>query len=303
MEMTVNIKPTTAHNFVIGKQKMCLDSNKLRKVGSIIAIIAFVLIFIIPVSVIWEDFNEITSSSEISAFVVPFNINLQGETGFVETDVSISLNFTFPSGILIVGDPVEISGTAVLFSDEAINISRISVGFQNCYEYPLNFSKWDLPKQGFIHFLNEPPYYAGMGIDEETGRIVMYMNSESNVTWSNEGDSKPIIYIVFSNGTKQTMTSEASVLHVNPKEQFTEIQSIKVDLILSFAVFVFSSFGLFNIVSDLWPDKQKEELTKAISELNSNGKKQHKALLKSLESQEKLLKQMQKDQKAKKKKS
>lgn len=234
-----------------------------------------------------EEYSEITNPPP-QVLAIPFNINLEGETGFVQVDVSIGLSCTSPKGVLVANEPIEIRGIAALLEEEANNISRISLTFENCLECPLNFSQWNIPEQGFIHFLNEPPFYAGMDYDRTTGKILMYMVSEATVIWTSEGSHKPIIGIFFKDGTNQTMTQESSPINIYPRSHLTEIQSVIVNAHLAVAVFVFTAFSVISIAIDIWhiKDNNKEELRKTISNLNSTNTELRKAILKLQQSQE-----------------
>ncbi|PVX26445.1 MAG: hypothetical protein CW691_01500, partial [Candidatus Bathyarchaeum sp.] len=240
-------------------------SKNYRILGIVTIVLVYVTVSVITFYSICGTYVEITNPPP-QVLAIPFNINLKGETGFVQTDVSIGLNCTSTKGVLVVNEPIEIRGITALLEDEANNISRISLTFENCLEYPLNFSQWNMPEQGFIHFLNEPPFNAGMGIDKTTGKILMYMISETTVTWTSEGAHKPIIGIFFKDGTNRTMTQESSPINIYPRSNLTEVQSATVNVQLAFAVFFFTAFTVIGVILDIWrsKDTEKEELKKAI---------------------------------------
>lgn len=288
----------------MGKPEMCLRrirpfiSRNYRILAIATLVLAYGTISTHTLYTISGTYAEITNPPP-QILTIPFNINLKGETGFVQIDVSIGLNCTSKKGILVVNEPIEIRGITALLEENANNISRISVSFENCLEYPLNISQWNIPKQGFIHFLNEPPFYAGMDYDRTTGKILMYMVSEATVTWTSEGSHKPIIGIFFKDGTNQTMTQESSPINIYPRSYLTEVQSATVNVQLAFAVFFFTAFGVLGIILDIWrsKDTDKEELKKAISKLNSTNTELRKALLKLQQSQEQIQTKKRKNQK------
>ena len=233
---------------------MCLSEIKqfiyknFRIIGIAVLILFFVVVSTYYIITISEEYAEVTSSPEPHTLVIPFNINLKGQTGFVETDVSVGLNLTYPTGILVVNEPVEIIGIAALLEENANNIDHISLSFQNCFAHPLNFSQWGIPEQGFINFINKPPDYAGMDYDRTTGKMIMYMRSNATVTWTNEGSHTPIIGIFYKDGSNQTMFQENSPIHVYPRTHLTEIQSTKVNIHLAVAVFIFSAFRIRSFI-------------------------------------------------------
>lgn len=215
---------------------MCLKRVKqiILKNPREIAITSIVGVFIIVSTIclysVSEEIGAIARSPEPHTLVIPFNINLKGETGFVKTDATIGLNLTYPSEVAVVNEPIEIIGEAKLSKNASELISHISLSFQNCLTYPLNFDQWGIPEQGFIHFINKPPYYAGMDYDRNTGQIFMYMVSNSTVTWTNEGSHTPIIGIFYKDDTNQTMFQDTSPIIVYPRTHLTEIKSIKVNI-------------------------------------------------------------------------
>lgn len=273
---------------------MCLNRIKqvlLQKYDIILIILivsTFILVSVVVFFSISEEMGDIARSPEPQTLVIPFNINLKGETGFVKTDATIGLNLTYPSEVAIVNDRIELVGKAKLSKNASELIDHISLSFQNCLTHPLKFDQWGIPEQGFIHFINQPPDYAGLDFDRNTGEIFMYMKSDSNVTWLNEGTHTPIIGIFFKDGTNQTMSQDTSPIIVYPRTHLTEIKSTKVNMYLTTAVFIFSTFTVISICIEilLFKKNNDEKIQVTLSKVNSTNVEVEKAikqLQKSLE--------------------
>lgn len=235
------------------------DWNKEIKVRKLIAVF-LLLLFLIPVLLVLPYCFSITTKMMIlpekRSFIIPIYINHNGTSGFVESDIEFSLNFSYPKETLIIDERVEIIGLSVLKGNVADNITRILLTFQNCMEYG-KFDQWGMPKQAFLHFVNINGS-RGLAIDEE-GRPVYLLSDDITANWFMDGDYKPVIGVFYDNNTNSTMVIDDVVIHVYPKEQLTQIETNKASVILSFTVLILSIVGVITLFYYLWDyDSQKK---------------------------------------------
>ena len=235
------------------------NSRKIRLFSAIIILVIYLVFLIVFTFGTIQDYTDITTSPKPRTFDVPININLSGAKGFIEPQFSIGLTFTYPNGSLFVGDEVNIDGRAVLRNEIVNNISSIAIGFQNCLSYPVSEVYDGIPKQGILQFSHDrfvPDY------NRITGEIASVWFGDSVVTWSIEGDYKPIIGIFFNDGKNTTMTVEDITIHVYPKEQLTQMQTNKVATEVAIVAFGFSGLGVISIVVAIFPKNEKDNVEK-----------------------------------------
>ena len=261
-------------------------SKNLRNIRFILTTI-FIALFVFGLGysliVMGQDYVDITTLPKPHTFEVPININLNGAVGFVDTQVSIGLYFTYPNGTLFVGDKVDIIGYAYLKRSVSDNISMIAIGFQNCLEYPIFEIFNGIPKQGMLQFGNERFY---LEVNKITGEVESVWYTSANVTWSIEGDYKPIIGIFYTDGKNSTMTTEDVVIHVYPKGQLTQIQTNKVTTQLAFVAYVFSGLGVASIIIQIYPRKEKANVEDLCRLIEQFLKAQESTLSKKQQTQE-----------------
>jgi len=230
------------------KSTSYLQSRKIRIVLALLVILSYVGVSAYFLPTILADYTGVIHSLDSRTFTFPININLKGTVEIANPPIMIGLTFTYSKGTLIVDEPVKVKGHAVI--DEVIsNISAIVVNFQNCLEYPIKPVYKGIPKQGFIIFNATDRF---LDFNTLTGTAVYNILGNATITWSVDGASKPILGILYDDGTNTTMTIEDLVLNVYPKEQLTQVQTNKVTTELTIAVFIFAFFGVFSIASDIW---------------------------------------------------
>ncbi len=241
-------------------------SRKIRYGAIVIIIILSAAFFGYFGVAIYADFMDITTTPKSRSFAVPINIDLQGVKGFGNPPISIGLNFIYPNGTLYVNDNVSIYGYAYLRPDVTENITMIAVGFQNCLEYPIVDAFWGIPKQGFVQIREEMPT---IGVNQQTGEVEKFWLGNETVTWSIEGEYKPIIGIFYKDGTNTTLTTDDVVIHVYPKEQLTQVKTNKVTVELAIVALAISGLGILSILMQIWPKKEAsnvEDLCKLIKQ-------------------------------------
>jgi hypothetical protein len=236
------------------KNKCAKHERGIRVTFALVVIGIYFVVGVNFVPTIISDYNEITDSVKLRTFQFPINFNLNGTLGFFEPDVTIGLTITYPNGILIVDEPVNVNGHAVLNNKTTTNVSAIVVTFQNALRYPINYTYEGIPRQGFTVFNSTDRF---LDYSRITGEVVYNILGNSTIVWSIDGESKPIIGIFYNDGTNETIAIQDLSLHVYPKEQLTQVQTNKVTTELTFAVFIFAFFGVFSIASDIWPRKPK----------------------------------------------
>jgi hypothetical protein len=233
---------------VNAQQKPEKKKRKKSRVLALILLVGYFVFFSAFIMVSLPPSLEIVFSPEQRSFKVPININLNGIKGFVDTDVTISLNLRLNKPTLTSDEPVDINGLAIFKSERTANITKIAVSFQNCMEYQ-KFDQWGIPEQAFLVFDNKSGAFT---IDNITGKLVYFVIKNMKVNWSVDGDYKPIIGVFYNDNTNSTMTDEDVVIHVFPKEQYTQIQTNKASIILSWAVLGLSLIGVFDLFIQLW---------------------------------------------------
>lgn len=263
-----------------------LYSRIIRIALALLVILSYVGISAYFLPKIIADYDEVINSSKPRTFQFPININLNGTVGFFEPQVSIGLTITYPRGILIVDEPVKVHGHAVLDNETAYNVSVIVVVFQNCLKYPMNYTYKGIPRQGFIVFNATDRM---LDYNRITGKAVYNILGDSTISWPIDGESKTILGIFYNDGTNTTMAINDLVLHVYPKEQLTQIQTNKVTTELTVAVFIFATFGVFSIASDIWPRKN--------SNSKASNSELHRLIIRCQKSQTPNLNNKQKNQK------
>lgn len=255
----------------MGKTEMCFSrirqfiSRNSRRIRIILAIMVFLIYLVVVVlfaPIIVGDYFEITREPKPRNFELPIYINLNGTRGF-DVDISFSLNFTYQKGTLVVDEPIEINSIAVFLSKNAENVETVQLGIQNGLAYNTTTSSvitdyYGIPVVAYLFFNSS-----------QSGIMYPYVWTEKiTAIWMIDGIYHPILAFTFKDGTEPLiMLIEDVAITVYPREQLTQIQSNKVTIELTLAVFIFSFFGVFSIIMDLLREETKpinEKLQKAI---------------------------------------
>lgn len=241
-----------------------LLSRKTRQlaVGVIFAYLVVVVILGLPaIRGCWD----VITMPKTRSFELPLHINLNGTRSF-DIDVSFVLKITYHKGALVVDEPIEFWGKALLVGNNTESIDHMQLGFQNGLLFNSTAGEivkhqWGIPLQAYLFFEKND---SGIDVDENTGKIVSYMLEKTSLIWSAEGKYKPILGLVYQNETKPTlMIIEAIVLTVSSRDQLTQIQTNEVNTYLSLTVFIFSVFSVISIVIDLWGEGYKSTSNKS----------------------------------------
>lgn len=213
-----------------------------------------------------ETYIAATKPLQSRNFQVPMYIFLSGYHGFApEADISITLDFICPNETLVINEIVNVSGTVILHDPAMYEINYVEVGFQNSLGR-------NLTDNTIIHNLWGEPLQGSLRFGQWTEKSISYVDSNHNtytdyanvaqdniaVSWSTDGDYRPIIQWFFSNGTSQLTIYDEVVIHVYPQEQLTQIETNRVSISLSVIVLAFSTVGIAALVVQILDRTENE---------------------------------------------
>lgn len=262
----------STHNWQkwIPRRWVSSNKNKIRKISCLIIVFLIIPLYTVftylPVS---SSIEEINRTPQPRTIQIPIVLFLSGYTGFApEADITITLNITYPYGTLIVDEPVKIDAIALLHEPIAIeSIKRVSLGFQNSLLVNSTDSE-------VIHNSMGEPLQGGLNFLDWTADTVSYTDSNGNMytsdviiaydsitlSWSIDGDYKPIIQWFYRSGNPYSGNTSSTVaiynevvIHVYPKEQLTQIETNRVNTLLTTSLFFISVAGLFLIAKEVYP--------------------------------------------------
>jgi hypothetical protein len=186
---------------------------------------------------------------ENSAFEEPHTFHLTFDVGINKSyafnpDVQIDLKISYPRGILIDGDPVEISGVAAINTPIAKNIEVMDLVFQNGLAYPITQDSRGITKgMNFTLFRINESIFEG----------------KSAIIWNLVGTYYPQLYIksLENDGRQMIRYSDTKdmAITVFPKTQLIQVATNKATLLLACAAYLLALVGAFNIIYSLWTRK------------------------------------------------
>jgi hypothetical protein len=223
----------------------------------VIAVLLITFYFTVSVYIFWvnSDVIKVALTSEQRSFILPFDVNLG--TNYTNTDVSGSLRFQSSSEVLVNNEQVNILGEFVLKGNATDTVKQIDVSIANCFLYE-KFDQWSRPEKAYLTIRNE---YGSryLIIDKVTGEVGYRIIGDVKAVWYIEGSYVPVFKFYFFNGTEAFLTSQNVFVTVNPRAQLIELQTGKISLILSFAVFAFGWVEVFNLSYYLWDYRSKKD--------------------------------------------
>ena len=159
------------------------------------------------------------------------------------------MNISYPRGILIDGDPVELSGVAVINNPIAKNIEVIDLIFQNGQSYPVSQDARGITKaMNFTLFRKNESRFEGKSV----------------VVWNLVGTYYPEIYVrtLENNGERIIRHSETNdvAITVFPKTQLIQVATNKATLLLACAAYFLALVGAFNIIYSMWTRKPIDQV-------------------------------------------
>lgn len=237
-----------------------LNWHNSRKVATFVMIgliFAYVLWIYSPIATSIEQINQ---PSQPLSFEEPIAVNTLPDTAaFVQsTDIAVDLNITYPLGILIVNESVSIFATTFMnISINSANLTSFIIGFQNALADPTVY-KNGIPHNGVFQVDN--PYVFPNAVAQhmtiENDTDTEYRNI--TIVWHTDGDYKPIIQLNYYDGSSQVIVDNDLVFHVYPTNQLTQIETNRINTLLTNALFLFGVLGLFLIAKEVWPKETKE---------------------------------------------
>jgi hypothetical protein len=210
--------------------KVSSQASKKRKAIVVISILIYLGVFIYFFIIVGGSYTEVISSPQPQSFQIPFVYNFQSNTtvGFgnpSDNDMQIGLTFYYPQGTLVAGEAVNVSGLVKLNTQQALTVTEIDIGFDNCLQYPITYNN-GMAEYGTLHIDNK--------IADDT------IIGNTTITWPIDGDYGMFGVVFYNYGTSnQTFRNTNVDFHVYPQQQLTQIETDKITAILTFALFIF----------------------------------------------------------------
>lgn len=223
------------HGIIIG-QKIRIKVLKL-------SIIVLIAIFIYMLPVIYSSYELNDDLQKSRNFRVSFEYRFN-ETNTDNPDIMIDLNINHYRKILLVDEPVEISGNAILLTSKAQEVDTIIIGFQNAQAFPIRQDIWGITQPGFIT-LNKA---------QQNNKLT----GKTQVVWTLEGTYYPYIKIYLTNTTtipSYYAETQDIFITVYPKTQLAQMVTNKASFILAFAVFILTFIGIIISIIYTFQDK------------------------------------------------
>jgi hypothetical protein len=156
-------------------------------------------------------------------------------------DIDIDLMILSPHGTLMAGDPVKISGRAILNSLQAKQrVKSLTMIFQNSQSYPVTQDLRGITIDANLHFIKNEKY-----TNQLDGNAI-------NITWPLEGTYSPQMGLLLSNGSAIPVEFQDDTrIIVYSKSQLVQIWNNKAILLLAIPASFLAFFDLFRILYSL----------------------------------------------------
>jgi hypothetical protein len=218
---------------------------------------------------IHESIVENANIEQPRIFHLPFDYNFYNES--VPPDIQMDLEVHYPRGILIEGDPVNISGVAVANTRIAQKVLDVAISFQNAQVYPTIQDDRGITKGISLNLLRSP----------DGSKLV----GNTTVVWNIVGTYYPRLYVtrLQDNGRLMIHPSETKdvAITVYPKSQLVQIVTNKATLLLACAAYLIALVGAFNILYSLWKvnplEKNEGDKSQSYTEKKSTTKAKDRA--------------------------
>lgn len=180
--------------------------------------------------------SENSNIAQARDFLIRMSYNFSNSPSYPmgsSPDIEFDLKVHYPRGALIVDDPVEISGIAILNSPRAQKVRMISIGFQGAQEWPVTQNN--------------------KGITNETNLILLKtrdnkLTGKTTMVWQLEGVYYSRMTLQFIGGDTQPITSLDIGITVYPKSQFAQILTSKAVLLLAIPAFLLAFAKIFQFI-------------------------------------------------------
>jgi len=221
---------------IISGQKIRINVLKLLE-------IVLIVIFIYMLPTVYNSYELNNDLQKSRNFRVSFEYRFN-ETDTDNPDIMIDLNINHNRKILLVDEPFEISGNAILRTSKAQEIDTIIIGFQNAQAFPIRQDIWGITQPGFITLKKT----------QQNNKLV----GKTQIVWTLEGTYYPYIKIYLTNTTtipSYCTETQDIFITVYPKTQLTQIATNKASFILAFAVFMLTFIGIIISIIYTFHDK------------------------------------------------
>jgi hypothetical protein len=221
---------------------------------SILILLIFISAYILPA--IYESMAQNANLSQPRNFHITFDVTHERN---LNPEMQIDLEVRYPHQILIVDDPINISGTAVIYSQTAKDTTDVAIYFQNAQAYP-SIKNNDGITQGNSLILHLSP---------DKRKLV----GNTTMIWRLEGTYFPRLYLKTNNTSNITYAETNDVpIIVYPKSQFIQIITNKATLLLACAAYILAFVGAFNIIYNLWTKNPTSQIVDKKNENDAEGK-------------------------------
>lgn len=161
--------------------------------------------------------------------------------GDTYSDVSINLEITYPHATLMVDEPVDIKGSAIIQQEHLPTLRSIQIALESARSYPPIFNENGLPE--FPHFfLNE------IQDNKMVGTVKVF--------WPLEGRYKATFHLEFQNhpifeNKKIQSQNNVDLITVYPKSETAQITTNKAIAVLTIALYFLGFIATIKIIIDL----------------------------------------------------
>jgi hypothetical protein len=163
-------------------------------------------------------------------------------------DLSLGINITYTTAV-VVNQAIKFNATAELNSPTALGITALYVFFQDALYYPPSAFYFNLPFPGQLLLTNDT-------------KLLYTLTGNATVYWNHPGTYSPRIIAALKNGGQYDfgLISYESI-QVLPEQTLTEIQTNRVNLVLTYAIFILTALGLAGTIIDVWITEPSESQT------------------------------------------
>jgi len=161
-----------------------------------------------------------------------------GDTSF---DTVVDLELTYPHSTLVVDEPVNVSGFAIIKPEYFPTLRTILVSFGSARAYPITLQENGLIESAKLE-LNK----------SQNNRLT----GSSKMCWPLEGKYKATFIAEFENdpilkNEQITSTNEFDLITVYPKSEIAQITTNKAIIVLTIALYFLGVVGTIKIIIDL----------------------------------------------------
>jgi hypothetical protein len=167
-------------------------------------------------------------------------------------DIRLGLTVKFPNGTLVVDDPIEISGKAILSSPRSRSLVPLEVAYQNAMLYPVSQDADGLTSGAGLIF-------------KKTQNSSVWEAKTVSMVWTQEGNYYPMVLAVLLNTTHSPPfevyigISPEVAMTVGPRSQISQSVTNTAMLYLTIALLLLAFVGSIPTFSVLWNKNQPQK--------------------------------------------